>query len=51
MWAIGEMYIEKSTGPRTEPWGTPQMDEVTGDEEKPTRTELDRPDIYELSQL
>ena len=51
MWAIGEMYIEKSTGPRTEHWGTPEMDEVTGDEGEPTRTALDRSDKYELSQL
>ena len=45
------MYIEKSTCPRMELWGTPQMDEVTDDEDEPTRTELDRPDKYELSQL
>ena len=45
------MYIEKSAGPRTEPWGTPQMDEVTVDEEEPIRTELNRPDKYESSQF
>jgi len=30
MWAIGEMKIEKNTGPRTAPcWGTPPIDEIT----------------------
>ena len=52
MWAIQEKCILKRIlGPRTEPWGTPQMDGVTGDEEEPTRTELDRLDKYEFSQL
>jgi len=37
-----------STGPRTEPYGTPEMDEITCDEEEPTRAELDLPVKYEL---
>jgi len=41
----------QSASRRKEPWGTPQMDEITCDEEETTRTELDLPYKYELSQL
>ena len=43
--------MEKCTGPRTEPWGTPQMEERTEEQEEPARTELDFSDRYEFSQL
>ena len=29
---IGEVYKEKSSGPRTEPWGTPTEHGLGGDE-------------------
>ena len=29
---IGEVYMEKSSGPRTEPWGTPTKHRLGGDE-------------------
>ena len=41
-WAIVEMcevYIEKSNGPRTDPWGTPIVHQLGGDECEPMRTD------------
>jgi len=35
----GDVYAENSSGPRTDPWGTPTEHEVTADEYEPIRTD------------
>ena len=35
---IGEMYSEKSKGPRTDPWGNPDTQMVGSDETEPMQT-------------
>jgi len=41
MWAIGEIYNKKSTGPRTKPWGAPQVDERIDDVKEPVHSEAE----------
>ena len=40
MWPTGDVNIEKRSGPRTEPWGTPVDREVFLDCESPTTNTL-----------
>ena len=37
-WTVGKC-TEKSSGPRTDPWGTPTVHGVTADECEPMRTD------------
>ena len=34
--------VYKRTGPRFDPWGTPAVTECLGENEEPTRTDIDR---------
>jgi len=46
----GVMYMTKSSGPRTEPWGTPQEDE-NQDRSVSHLIRKQRDDRYDLNQL
>ena len=48
--AIGEIYREKSRGPRTEPCGTPEMQMKVGDLQWPMCTNWLWPDKYDWNQ-
>jgi hypothetical protein len=43
MEAIGDVYSENKTGPRTEPWGTP---EVTGKIDEVKESRLTEKDLF-----
>jgi len=45
------VYSMNRTGPRTDPWGTPQMRSMTDEHEVPIRTYCDRPSRYDLNHL
>ena len=48
---IGMVYMTKSSGPRTEPWGTPQEDVYQEDRSVFHFTRNQRDDRYDLNQL
>ena len=47
----GVVYMTKSSGPRTEPWGTPQEDMYQEDRSVSHLTRKQRDDKYDLNQL
>ena len=47
----GVVYMTKSSGPRTEPWGTPQEDVYQEDRSVSHLTWKQRDDRYDLNQL
>ena len=47
----GVVYLTKSSGPRTEPWGTPQEDVYQEDRSVSHFTRKQRDDRYDLNQL
>ena len=47
----GVVYMTKSSGPRTEPWGTPQEDVHQEDRSVSHLTPKQRDDTYDLKQL
>jgi len=47
----GVVYMTKSSGPRTEPWGTPQEDVYQEDRSVTHLTRKQRDDRYDLNQL
>jgi len=47
----GVVYMTKSSGPRTEPWGTPQEDVYQEDRSVSHLTRKQRDDRYDLNQL
>ena len=47
----GVVYMTKSSGPRTEPWGTPQEDVYQEDRSVSHLTQKQRDDRYDLNQL
>jgi len=47
----GVVYLTKSSGPRTEPWGTPQEDVYQEDRSVSHLTRKRRDDRYDLNQL
>ena len=47
----GVVYMTKSSGPRTEPWGTPQEDVCQEDRSVTHLTRKGRDDRYDLNQL
>jgi len=47
----GVVYMTKSSGPRTEPWGTPQEDVYQQDRSVSHFTRKQRDDRYDLNQL
>jgi len=47
----GEVYMTKSSGPRTEPWGTPQEEVCQEDKSVSHFTRKQRDDRYDLNQL
>jgi len=47
----GVVYMTKSSGPRTEPWGTPQDDVYLEDRSVSHLTRKQRDDRYDLNQL
>ena len=47
----GVVYMTKSNGPRTEPWGTPQEDVCQEDRSVSHLTRKQRDDRYDLNQL
>ena len=47
----GVVYMTKSSGPRTEPWRTPQEDEYQEDRSVSHLTRKQRDDRYDLNQL
>ena len=47
----GVVYMTKSSGPRTEPWGTPQEDVCLEDRSVTHLTRKGRDDRYDLNQL
>jgi len=47
----GEVYVTKISGPRTEPWGTPQEDLYQEDRSVSHLTRKQRDDRYDLNQL
>jgi len=46
----GMVYMTKSSGPRTEPWGTPQEDVYQEDRSVSHLTRKQRDDRYDLNQ-
>ena len=46
----GVVYMTKSSGPRTEPWGTPQEDVYQEDRSVSHLTRKQRDDRYDLNQ-
>ena len=52
MWVLrGVVYMTKSSGPRTEPWGTPQEEVCQEDRSVSHFTRKRRYDRYDLNQL
>jgi len=47
----GVVYMTKSSGPMTDPWGTPQEDVYQEDRSVPHLTRKGRDDRYDLNQL
>ena len=47
----GVVYMTKSSGPRTEPWGTPQKDVYQEDRSVSHLTRKQRDERYDLNQL
>ena len=47
----GVVYMVKSSGPRTEPWGTPQEDVYQEDRSVSHLTRKQQDDRYDLNQL
>ena len=47
----GVVYMTKSSGPRTEPWGTPQEDVCQEERSVTHLTRKGRDDRYDLNQL
>ena len=47
----GALYMTKSSGPRTQPWGTPQEDVCQEDRSVTHLTWKERDDRYELKML
>ena len=47
----GVVYMTKSNGPRTEPWGTPQEEVCQEDRSVSHFTQKKRDDRYDLNQL
>ena len=47
----GVVYMTKSSGPRTEPWGTPQKEVCQEDRSVSHFTRKQRGDRYDLNQL
>ena len=47
----GVVYMTKSSGPRTEPWGTPQGEVCQEDRSVSHFTRKQRDDRYDLNQL
>ena len=47
----GVVYMKKSSGPRTEPWGTPQEEVCQEDRSVSHFTRKQRDDRYDLNQL
>ena len=47
----GVVYMTKSSGPRTEPWGTPQEDVYQEDRSVSHLTRKQRDDTFDLNQL
>jgi len=47
----GVVYMIKSSGPRTEPWGTPQEEACQEDRSVSHSTRKQQDDIYDLNQL
>ena len=47
----GVVYMTKSSGPRTEPWGTPQEDVCQEDRSVPHLTRKGQDDRCDLNQL
>ena len=47
----GVVYMTKSSGPRTEPWGTPQEEVCQEDRSVSHFTRKQRDDRYDLNQL
>ena len=47
----GVAYMTKSSGPRTEPWGTPQEEVCQEDRSVSHFTRKQQDDIYDLNQL
>ena len=47
----GVVYMSKSSGPRTEPWGTPQEEVCQEDRSVSHFTRKQRDDRYDLNQL
>ena len=47
----GVVYMTKSSGPRTEPWGTPQEEVCQEDRSVSQFTRKQRDDRYDLNQL
>jgi len=47
----GVVYMTKSSGPRTEPWGTPQEEVCQEDRSVSHFTQKQRDDRYDLNQL
>ena len=47
----GVVYMTKSSGPRTEPWGTPQKEVCHQDRSVSHFTRKQRDDRYDLNQL
>ena len=47
----GVVYVTKSSGPRTEPWGTPQEDVYQEDRSVSHFSRKQRDDRYDLNQL
>jgi len=46
----GEIYVEKRSGSRTEPWGTPERQGVRREDDVPTEIYCERLDKYEVNQ-
>ena len=47
----GALYMMKSSGPRTQPWGTPQEDVCQEDRSVTHLTRKERDDRYDLKML
>ena len=47
----GALYMTKSSGPKTQPWGTPQEDVCQEDRSVTHLTRKERDDRYELKML